>query len=182
MVPVCHVRMGSTGVRASVWTASGMGHWKRLIKIAGGTDCYYCINNMTCLIHVFYYLVVHVPVPDHFAVIMLPVYVVTLPVSCYTFCGGILLMYMYICYFAWYMLLFLWWHTTHVLHCIYSVFWIPCRHHYCICTTQYCGYIAYAHLHVHIAYAHLYGHCYHVTTRRQYLWYQPDTPKDMTRW
>ena len=61
---------------------------------------------MTCLIHVFYCLVVHVPVPDHFAVIMLPVYV-TLPVSCYTFCGGILLMYMYICYFAWYMLLFL---------------------------------------------------------------------------
>ena len=123
-----------------------MGHWKRLIKKPGGTDCYYCINIMTCLIHVFYCLVVHVPVPDHFAVIMLPVYVVTLPVSCYTFCGGILLMYMY------------------NLHCIYSVSCIPCRHHYCICTTQYCGYIAYAHLHIHIAYAHLHVHFYHVTT------------------
>ena len=64
----------------SSMTASGMGHWKRLIIIPGGTDCYYCINNITCLIHVFYCLVVHVPVSDHFAVIMLPVYVVTLPV------------------------------------------------------------------------------------------------------
>ena len=161
MVPGGHVRMGSTGVRAPVWTTSGMRYWKRLIIIPGGTDCYYCINNMTCLIHVFYCLVVHVPVPDHFAsscyLYMLLPYLfhaihfvasysctclsVTLPGTCYSFCGGILRMF-----------------------CIASILF------------------SYAHLHVHIAYAHLYGHCYHVTTRRQYLWYQPDTPKDMTRW
>ena len=123
-----------------------MGHWKRLIIIPGGTDCYYCINNMTCLIHVFYCLVVHVPVPDHFAVIMLPVYVVTLPVSCYTYCGGILSCYMYTLHCI-YCLLYsvqtslrymhdtvLWvWHTTHVLHCIYSVFICPPACSYCIC-------------------------------------------------
>jgi len=28
---LCHIRMGSSGVRALVWTASGMRHWKRLI-------------------------------------------------------------------------------------------------------------------------------------------------------
>ena len=116
-----------------------MGHWKRLIKIPGGTDCYYWITNMTylrhvcycnmiCLIHVFYCLVVLVAVPDH---------PVTLPSTCYTFCSGIILMYMY------------------TLHCIYSVSCIPCRHHYCICTTLYYVYIAYVHLHVHF---------YHVTT------------------
>ena len=73
MVPVDHVRMGSTGVRAPVGTASGMGHWKRLIKIPGGTDCYYCIKNMTCLIHIYYCIVVLVTVPEHLSVIMLPV-------------------------------------------------------------------------------------------------------------
>ena len=70
MVLVGHVRMGSTGVRAPVWTASGMGHWKRLIKIPGGTDCYYCINDLTCLIHVCYL----VPGPDNFSAILLHVY------------------------------------------------------------------------------------------------------------
>ena len=85
MVPVCHVRMSSTGVRAPVWTASGMGHWKRLIKMPGGTDCDYCINNMTCLIYAYYCLVVLVTVPDQLSTIMLHVYFVT-----------------------WYMLYFLW--------------------------------------------------------------------------
>ena len=31
-----------------------MGHWKRLIKISGDTNCYYCINNITYSIHVYY--------------------------------------------------------------------------------------------------------------------------------
>ena len=30
------------------------GHWKRLIKLSGDTDCYYCTNNMTCSIQVCY--------------------------------------------------------------------------------------------------------------------------------
>ena len=51
-------------------TVSGMGHWKRMIKISGGTDCYYCINDMTCLIHVCYL----VTVPDNLSDIILPVY------------------------------------------------------------------------------------------------------------
>ena len=114
-----------------------MGHWKRLIKIPSGTDWYYCIKNRPCLIHVFYCIVVLVTVPDHLSAIMLQVHFVTLPSTCYTFCDGILLMYMY------------------TLHCIYSVFCIPCRHHVCLCTTPYYVYIASAHLHVHF---------YHVTT------------------
>ena len=115
-----------------------MRRWKRLIKIPGGTDCYYWRNNVTCLIHVFYCLLVLVIVPDHLAAIMLHVYFVTLPGTCYPFCGGVLLMYMY------------------TLYCIYSVFCISCRHHYRQYTTPYYGYIVYAHLHVH---------CYHVTIR-----------------
>ena len=54
MVPVCHVQMGSSGVRAPVWIASGVWHWKRLFKISDGTDYYYCINHMTCSIYVYY--------------------------------------------------------------------------------------------------------------------------------
>ena len=114
-----------------------MGHWKRMIKIPSGSDCYYCLNNMTCLIHVYYCVGVLVTVPDHLSAIMSHVYFVTLPGTCYTFCSGILLLYMY------------------ALHCIYSVFCIPYRHHYWLCTTPYYGYIAYAHLHVHV---------YHITT------------------
>ena len=127
MVPVGHVRMGSTGVRAPVWTASGMGHWKRLIKIPGGTDCYYCIDIMTYLIHVYSCLVVLVTVPDHLAAIILHV-------------------------FTWYRLHFLWWHTTHVY--VYSLLHIFCFL-YTLKTAllsihnTYYGYIAYAHLHVH---------------------------------
>ena len=111
MVPVCHVRMSSTGVRAPVWTASGMGHWKRLTKIPGGTDCDYCINNMTCLIHVYYCLDALVTVHDHLSAIMLHVHVVTFPISYYTFCDGILFMYMY------------------TLHCKYSAFCVLCILH-----------------------------------------------------
>ena len=106
MAPVCHIRMGSTGVRAPVWTFSGMGHWKRLIKIPGGTDCYYCINNMTCLIHIYYRLVVLIPIPDNLSTIMLhvwPVYFIPLPDTCYTFCGSILLMYTYTLHFMYFL-------------------------------------------------------------------------------
>ena len=72
-----------------------MGHWKRLIKIPGGTDCYYCINNMTCLIHVYFCVVVLVTFPDMFSTIMLPVDFATLPNACYTSCGDTLFMYTY---------------------------------------------------------------------------------------
>ena len=72
-----------------------MGHWKRLIKITGGTDCYYYINNMTCLIHVYYCVVVLVTIPDIFSTIMLSVDFATLPDTCYTSCGDTLFMYTY---------------------------------------------------------------------------------------
>ena len=39
-------------------------------SIAGGTDCYYCINDMTCLVHICYLVIVHATLSD----IMLPVY------------------------------------------------------------------------------------------------------------
>ena len=74
MVPVCHVRMGSVRVRTLVWTASGMGYWKKLIKIPGGTDCYYCISYLTCSIHVYYCLLILVTLPDILPTTMSHVY------------------------------------------------------------------------------------------------------------
>ena len=102
-------------------TAGCMRHQRRLIRIPNSTDCYYCINNMTCPIHVSYCLVALVTSPDHLSLIMLPVYFITLSDICYTFCCGTLLMYIYI------------------LHCIYSALCIPCKHHYGICTTRQYG-------------------------------------------
>jgi len=96
MIPVCHIRMGSTGVRAPVWNASGMGHWKRLIKIPGGTDCYYWINHMTCSTHVYYCPFIFVTIPDLLSTIMTPVYLVPRSSICYTPCGNILFMAIYI--------------------------------------------------------------------------------------
>ena len=78
----CHVRTGSASMWALVRTASGMGHWMRLIKILDGTDCYYCINNMTCPIRVYYRSVILVAILDIVSTIMLSVYLVTLPDTC----------------------------------------------------------------------------------------------------
>ena len=63
-------------------TASGMGHWKRLIKISGDTDCYYCINFLTCSTHVYYCPFIFVTIPDMLSTIISPVYLVTLPNIC----------------------------------------------------------------------------------------------------
>jgi len=63
---------------------SGMEHWKRLIKISCVTDYYYCINNITCLIHVYYYSVVPVIIPDILSFIMSHVYLVTVSDTYYT--------------------------------------------------------------------------------------------------
>ena len=49
-----------------------MGHWRRLIKIPGGTDCYYCINHMTYSTHVSYCPFIFVPIPDMLSTIMSP--------------------------------------------------------------------------------------------------------------
>jgi len=108
--------MGSSGVRAPVWTASGMRYWKRLIKIPSGTECYYCINNMTCLIHVYYCSVVLITVSDILSTVMSPIYLVTLS-DTYTSYGDTLCMY------------------TYTLHSIYSVPCILCRHCCYIITT-----------------------------------------------
>ena len=82
----------------------------------GGTDCYYCINHMTCLIHVYYCLVVLVTTPDHLFAIMLHVYVVPLSGTCYTFCGGILLTTLPdACYTSCGDILFMY---TYTLHCM----------------------------------------------------------------
>ena len=54
MVLVCDIQRSSSGVWVPVWIASGMGHWQSLIKIPGDTDCYYCINHMTCSMYVYY--------------------------------------------------------------------------------------------------------------------------------
>ena len=122
-----------------------MGHWKRLIKISGGTDCYYCINNMTCPIHVSYWLVALVTSPDHLSLIMLPVYLVpflihvTLSVvahySCTSiFCIAYTLLYVY-------------------LANIITVYAQPGS-----------MVLLYA--------AHLHVHFYHITTRQHYLLYK----------
>ena len=80
--------------------------------ISGGTDCYYCINNMTCLIHVLFSCICcHFWYSIHYHATRIP------------------------CYTSWYLLRFIWWHTIHV-H-VYSAlyvfcFSIPCRHFYFI--------------------------------------------------
>ena len=90
-----------------------MGHWKRLIKIPGSTDCYYCINIMTYLIHVYSCLVVLITVHENLPDIMLHVYLllylvhVTLSVVAYYACSAL-----------------------HIFCFLYS------RHHYSICTTR----------------------------------------------
>ena len=61
----------------------------------GGTDYYYCINKMTCLIHVYYCSVVLVIISDILSIIMPPIYLATLLDTCYTSCGDTLFMYMY---------------------------------------------------------------------------------------
>ena len=82
-----------------------MGHWRRLIKIPGGTDCYYCINHMTCLTHVYYCPFIFLLfLSDMLSTIMSPVYLITLSYICYTPCGNVLFMH------------------TYTLHCIYSAF------------------------------------------------------------
>jgi len=86
-------RMGSARVGAPVWTVSGMGHWKRLIKIPGDTDCYYRINNMTCSIYVYYYPFILVILPD-----ILPTCIL------WTSCGDTLLMYPYTLYSIYFLL------------------------------------------------------------------------------
>ena len=92
-----------------------MRYWKRLIKIPDGTDCYYCISNITCPIHVYYCSIL---------LVMLPIYLVTLPDTRYTSCGDTLFMY------------------TYTLHSIYSVSCIPCKHCYCIITISQYSYSA----------------------------------------
>ena len=109
MVPICHVRMGLTGVRAPVWTASGIWHWKRLTKISGDTDCYYCINHMTCSTHVYY---CPFTISDMLFTIMSPVYLVMLSDIRYTPYGNMRFRYMY------------------TLHCKYSALCIPCILHF----------------------------------------------------
>ena len=108
--------MGSAGVRAPIRFTSGMGHWKRLTKIPNGADCYYCIDNMTCLIHVYHCSLVLVTIPDSLSTIMSPVYLVSLPDTCYTSCGDILSC------------------TDILCNSMYVVSCIPCRHYYCIIT------------------------------------------------
>jgi len=49
MVHACHVQMNSARVRSPVWTVSGMGYWKRMIKISGDTDHYYYIILKYCV-------------------------------------------------------------------------------------------------------------------------------------
>ena len=109
MVPIYHIRMGSAGVWAPVWTVSGMRHWKRLIKIPSDTDCYYYINNMPCPIHVSYCLVALVTIPDILSTIMSHVYFVTLPDTCYTSGSDTLLMYIY---------------TLHSIHFLFHIFFV----------------------------------------------------------
>ena len=73
---------------------------------------------MTCLIHVYYYVVVLITIPDFLSTIMLHVDLSTLPDACYTSCGDTLFMY------------------TYTLHCmplgpVYPIDTIPvCSHRY----------------------------------------------------
>ena len=116
-----------------------MGHWKRLITIPCGTDCYYCINNMTCLIHVSYYVVVLITVPVMLSTIMLPVDFATLPDTYYTSCGDTLFMY------------------TYTLHCKYSGLCIPYILHFVSAQHSSMSILHAAHLHVQFYHSPLYN-------------------------
>ena len=133
-----------------------------MIIIPGGTDCYYCINNMTCLLHVYYCLLVLVTVPDHLSAIMLHVYLllclvhVTLSVVAYYSCTCILcIVYMpFSIYLADIMTRYT--QLTSLLDIHNTISWL-----YCICSS---------------ACSRLSRH--HDTT---YLLYQTETSVDMTR-
>ena len=138
MVTICHVWMGLAEVQAPVWTAGGMGHWKRLIKIPGGTNGYYCINIMICLIHVYY-----VQLYSVLFLIFYPHHVTCIP-----------------CYTSWYLLHSMWWQIIHVHVCyVFHVFSISCilhimytrQTHCCSISTHYNKIIRHTlRLHIHI--------------------------------
>ena len=132
-----------------------MGHWKRVIKISGDTDCYYCINDMTRHDLPATCLVVLVTVPDHLSAIMLHVYIDTVLVSCYNSCSDLLLIaHVYFvtlpgtCYLVCSGIL--------CMFCIAYIFYC-CRHMPIRMVTSITS-----PLHVHV---------YHVTTRQSYLLY-----------
>ena len=136
---LCHVRMGSTGVRALV---------------LGGTDCYYCINHMTCSTSVYYCPFIFVTIPDMLFTIMSLVYLVTLSDIRYTPCGTMWFMYMY------------------PLHCKHSAICIPC-----ILYFVYTQHSSMSILHA----AHLHGQFYHsplynifIISNWRLLWTWPD--------
>jgi len=66
---------------------------------------------MTCLIHVYYCLVVLVIIPNNLSTIMLPVCFVTRPDTCYTFCFDILLMSTYTLHTMYFLFLIFFVHT-----------------------------------------------------------------------
>ena len=68
-----------------------------MIKIPGGTDRYYCINDMTRHDLPATFLVVRVPAPDHLSAIMFHIYIDTALVSCYNSCSDLLLT-AYVCF------------------------------------------------------------------------------------
>ena len=67
--------------------------WKRVIKIAGGTDCYYCINDMTLTWPARYMFRCTCYCSWSFIRYRVTYILVTVSVSCYTFCEGILRMF-----------------------------------------------------------------------------------------
>ena len=129
MVPVCHVRMGLSGVRAPVWTASGMGYWRRLIKIPGSTDCYYCIIHMICSTYVYYCPFLFVTIPDMLSTIMSHVYLlhflifVTLHVVTHYSWTHILCLHIF--YFMYTL-------QTSLLYTHNTIVWLCCMLHICM--------------------------------------------------
>ena len=116
---------GLARVRAPVWTASGIGHWKRLIKIPDDTYCYYCINNMTCSIHIYYYPFILVSFSGILFTVMSHVNRVTLPDTCYTSSGDTLFMLMNTLHFM-YFLFYVFSVNTLLLYMI--ILCTSCRH------------------------------------------------------
>jgi len=120
------------------------GHWRRLIKIPGGADCYYCINHMTCRhMHII-------------VLLYLLLFLIFYPQSChlYTLLHFLIFTLHVVIHYSW----------THILCIAYILFYV----YLADIITVYAQRSSMVILHT----AHLHVHFYHVTTIQYCLLYK----------
>ena len=124
----------------------GMGHWKRLIKIPSGADCYYCINHMTYSTHV------SIIVP-----LSLLLFLICYPHSChlYTLLHFLIFVILHVVtHYSW----------IYILRIAYMLLYV----YFAYIITVYAQHSSMVMLHT----AQMHVHFYHVTTIQYYLLYK----------